>query len=97
MQSIKMMQTAIPNLDALLGGGIPVYSLNILAGQPGAGKTILSQQILFNYAQAHTQAHVLYLGTLSEPPMKIVRYMHHFAFFDVELFGKRVHYQDIGP
>lgn len=35
MQSIKMMQTAIPNLDALLGGGIPVYSLNILAGQPG--------------------------------------------------------------
>ncbi|NEO96981.1 MAG: hypothetical protein F6K56_45575, partial [Moorea sp. SIO3G5] len=48
MPKIKLMPTGVPNLDAVLGGGFPIYSLNILAGAPGTGKTILVQQILFN-------------------------------------------------
>lgn len=94
---MKLIPTGIPNLDIVLGGGVPVYSLNILAGQPGVGKTILSQQMLFNYARLHPNATVLYLVTLSEPAVKVVRYMQYFAFFDGEIFGERVRYQDIGP
>lgn len=96
MQSIKLLPTGIPHLDDILDGGIPIYSLNILGGQPGAGKTILSQHILFNYARTHPNANVLYLSTFSEPLTKVVRYMQHFAFFDSELFGTRVHFEDMG-
>lgn len=97
MSNIKLMRTGVPNLDAVVGGGIPVYSLNIVAGQPGTGKTILVQEILFNHIRNHRAAKVLYLTTLSEPTLKVVRYMQCFAFFDVEVFGEQVLYQDVGP
>jgi circadian clock protein KaiC len=96
MQPIKLMPTGIPNMDEVLGGGLPIYSLNILAGQPGTGKTILSQQMLFNFARLHPDVSVLSLVTLSEPMVKVVRYMQYFTFFDAEVFGERVHYRDIG-
>jgi len=97
MPDLKLMPTGVPNLDTLMGGGIPVYSLNIVAGQPGTGKTILVQQMLFNHIRSHSTSKVLYLTTLSEPTLKVVRYMQRFSFFDVETFGEQVLYQDIGP
>ncbi|MBD2742255.1 ATPase domain-containing protein [Coleofasciculus sp. FACHB-1120] len=97
MSNIKLIPTGVPNLDAVMGGGIPVYSLNIVAGQPGTGKTILVQQMLFNHIRNHSTAKVLYLTTLSEPTLKVVRYMQCFSFFDAEVFGEQVLYQDIGP
>ncbi|NEP14657.1 MAG: AAA family ATPase [Symploca sp. SIO2C1] len=96
MQKIKLMSTGIPNLDTVLGGGIPVYSLNIIAGAPGSGKTILVQQMMFNYIHTHKAAKTLYLSTLSEPSLKVVRYMQRFDFFDAEAFGERMIYADIG-
>ena len=96
MSDIKLLPTYVPNLDAVLGGGIPIYSLNIVAGSPGSGKTILVQQILFSHIQRHQGAKALYLSTLSEPSMKVVRYMQYFQFFDAKAFGERVIYQDLG-
>ncbi|AKG20069.1 ATPase domain-containing protein [Calothrix sp. 336/3] len=96
MPDIRLMSTGVPNLDAVLGGGIPVYSLNILAGSPGSGKTILAQQILFNSIQHHPQTKGIYLSTLSEPSVKVVRYMQYFDFFDGAAFGEQVIYRDLG-
>lgn len=96
MPEIKLLPTSVPNLDAVLGGGIPAYSLNVIAGSPGSGKTILAQQILFSYIQNQSEAKALYLSTLSEPSMKVVRYMQYFSFFDGAVFGERVIYQDVG-
>ncbi|MEO0373616.1 MAG: ATPase domain-containing protein [Cyanobacteria bacterium P01_A01_bin.17] len=96
MPEIKLLPTCVPNLDAVLGGGIPIYSLNIVAGSPGSGKTILVQQILFSHIQKHPDAKALYLSTLSEPSMKVVRYMQYFQFFDAKAFGERVIYHDLG-
>lgn len=96
MPEIKLLPTSVPNLDAVLGGGIPAYSLNVIAGSPGSGKTILAQQILFSYIQNQSEAKALYLSTLSEPSMKVVRYMQYFSFFDGTVFGERVIYQDVG-
>ena len=90
------MSTGVTNLDAVLGGGIPVYSLNILAGSPGSGKTILAQQILFNFIRSRPDAKGIYLTTLSEPSVKVVRYMQYFDFFDGAAFGERVIYRDLG-
>lgn len=96
MPEIKLLPTRVPNLDAVLGGGIPAYSLNILAGSPGSGKTILAQQILFSYIHDQPGAKALYLSTLSEPSMKVVRYMQYFSFFDGAVFGEQVIYNDVG-
>lgn len=93
---IKLLCTHVPNLDEVLGGGVPVYSLNIIAGAPGSGKTILAQQLLFGHVRANPQATGLYLTTLSEPIVKVVRYMQQFGFFDGELFGQRVVFGDSG-
>ncbi|MBW4576670.1 MAG: AAA family ATPase [Aphanothece sp. CMT-3BRIN-NPC111] len=97
MSNIKLMPAGVPNLDAVMGGGIPIYSLNIVAGQPGTGKTIMVQQMLFNHIRNNSNAKALYLTTLSEPTLKVVRYMQCFTFFDVDAFGEQVLYQDIGP
>jgi circadian clock protein KaiC len=96
LPAMQLLPTGVPNLDAVLGGGVPVYSLNIIAGAPGTGKTILAQQMLFRHICNGSASATLYLTTLSEPTMKVVRYMQHFAFFDTNAFGEQVRYQDLG-
>ncbi|PON10589.1 recombinase RecA, partial [Candidatus Entotheonella serta] len=39
---------------------------------------------------------MLYCVTLSEPLVKVVRYMQQFAFFDADMFGEQVRYHDLG-
>ncbi len=92
--SYRLFSTGVPPLDRILGGGIPPYSVVIVAGEPGTGKTILSQQILF--ANASTERKAVYLTTLSESPMKAARYQSGFDFFDPAKFGESVIYMDVG-
>ena len=96
MTEIMTLHTDVPHLEKLLGGGIPKYSLNVIAGQPGTGKTILAHQIVFNHARNGSEAKALILTTLSEPIMKMVRYMQQFEFFNQSLFNDRIICQDIG-
>ena len=72
--------TGVPGLDIVLGGGLPEYSFNLIAGAPGAGKTTLAQQILFANATADRPA--LYFTVLGEPSVKLMRYQSQFSFFD---------------
>ena len=44
---IKRLATGVPGLDELLGGGIPEFSFNLIAGAPGSGKTTLAHQLMF--------------------------------------------------
>ncbi len=66
----------------------------MIAGSPGTGKTILSQQII--HANASPTRKALCLTSLSEPPLKMLRYMQKFAFFDAQKLGSSVIYLDIG-
>jgi circadian clock protein KaiC len=81
-------------LDAVLGGGLPRYSTVVVSGLPGTGKTILSQQAAFANAQAGRTC--LYLTTLSEPPLKMLRFLQDFTFFQPDLFETKVLYRDVG-
>ena len=48
--AIRRLPTGVPGLDEILGGGLPEFSFNLIAGAPGAGKTTLAQQIMFALA-----------------------------------------------
>jgi circadian clock protein KaiC len=78
--TIRKLPTGVPGLDEILGGGLPEYSFNILAGAPGGGKTTLAHQILFANASAERPA--LYFTVLGEPALKMLRYQQQFKFFD---------------
>ncbi len=94
--STDLIKTGIFNLDTILGGGLPAYSLNVLAGPPGVGKTILAQQILFSVARANPGAKVIYMSTLSEPVVKVMRFVRQFDFYDQEIFEQQLIYRDLG-
>ena len=83
-----------PQLDQVLGGGLPSNGINLIIGAPGTGKTILSQQYTFH--NATTERPALYLSTVSEPFDKIVRYGQALDFFDGAAIGRRVFYEDLG-
>jgi circadian clock protein KaiC len=92
---VERLETGIPGLDQVLQDGIPRYSTILIAGSPGSGKTILCQNILFNFNKA-TGLNVLYLSTISEPQIKVINYQQQFSFFNAEAFMDSVIYQDIG-
>jgi len=81
-------------LDAILGGGLPERSLSVIAGAPGVGKTVFALQLLFEFARQNKRA--VFFTTLSEPSLKMLRYMQQFAFFDAELLNERVTFVDLG-
>jgi len=78
--TINRLATGVPGLDEVLGGGLPEFSFNVLAGSPGSGKTTLAHQIMFALATPERPA--LYFTVLGEPPLKMLRYQQQFDFFD---------------
>jgi circadian clock protein KaiC len=70
--TINSLATGVPGLDDVLGGGLPELSFNLIAGQPGCGKTTLAHQIMFAVATPERPA--LYLTVLAEPPLKMLRH-----------------------
>jgi circadian clock protein KaiC len=79
--SIRRLPSGVHGLDAVLGGGIPEFSFNLIGGAPGTGKTTLVQQIMFSLASAERPA--LFFSVLGEPPIKMLRYQQQFEFFDL--------------
>jgi circadian clock protein KaiC len=77
---IRLLPTGVPGLDAVLGGGVPEFSFNLIAGAPGSGKTTLAQHIMFDLASPARPA--VYFTVLGEPPVKMLRYQQQFTFFD---------------
>lgn len=87
---IHRLHTGVPGLDEVLGGGLPEFSFNLLAGSPGSGKTTLAHQMMFALATPERPA--LYFTVLGEPPLKMLRYQQQFDFFDSEKINHAVHF-----
>jgi circadian clock protein KaiC len=92
--TIPRLETGIANLDAVLHGGMPQGVVTVLAGPPGSGKTILTQQICFHHASQGGR--VLYFNTLSQPTAKTLLYLQPFTFFDQALIEDRIRFIDLG-
>lgn len=80
----------VPNLDLVLGGGLPRGALVIVAGPPGSGKTTLANQMAF--AAAHSGRKAMVLTALSEPTSKLIDHLRSFSFFDEDLLGETVQF-----
>ncbi len=78
--TIHKLPTGVPGLDDILGGGLPEFSFNIIAGAPGCGKTTLAHQFIF--ANATPEHPALYFTVLGEPALKMLRYQQQYTFFE---------------
>src|ERR1700704_1365496 len=88
--AIRRLSTGVPGLDQILGGGLPEFSFNLIAGAPGSGKTTLAQQIMFALSGPDRPA--LYFTVVGEPPLKMLRYQQQFSFFDSARVNESVRY-----
>src|SRR5437868_13668085 len=91
--TIHRLATGVPGLDAILGGGLPEFSFNLIAGPPGSGKTTLAHQIMFALATPERPA--LYFTVLGEPPLKMLRYQQQFDFFDSDKVNSCVRFVNL--
>lgn len=90
---IHLLSTGVPGLDEVLQGGLPQYSLNLIAGSPGSGKTTLAHQIMFHLARDNAQA--LYFTAVGEPLLKMLRYQQQFKFFDPARINKSIFFMSL--
>lgn len=91
--SIRRLATGVPGLDNLLGGGLPEFSFNLIAGTPGSGKTTLAHQIMFSLANPKNRA--LFFTVLGEPALKMLRYQQQFPFFDIDKVNRSIRYVNL--
>ncbi len=87
---VSQLPTGVPGLDEILGGGLPKYSFNIIAGAPGCGKTTLAHQFMF--ANATEERPAIYFTVLGEPALKMLRYQQQYPFFEIERLNKDVRF-----
>lgn len=90
---INRLSTGVPGLDEILGGGLPEFSFNLIAGQPGCGKTTLAHQIMFALATPERPA--IYFTVLGEPPLKMLRYQQQFEFFDTAAINRTIRFVNL--
>ena len=87
---IRKLPTGVPGLDEILGGGLPEFSFNIIAGSPGSGKTTMAHQFVF--ANATPEHPALYFTVLGEPALKMLRYQQQYTFFDLSSLNRSVRF-----
>ena len=82
--------TGVPGLDRILEGGLLVAGVYIVQGPPGAGKTILANQICFHHASTGQRA--VYVTLLAESHSRLFAHLRRMAFFDESAIPDRVYY-----
>jgi circadian clock protein KaiC len=91
--TINRLSTGVPGLDQVLGGGLPEFSFNLIAGPPGCGKTTLAHQMMFTLATPERPA--IYFTVLGEPPLKMLRYQQQFDYFDSEAINRSIRFVNL--
>ena len=84
------LPSGVAGLDTLLMGGFIRNGLYIIYGAPGAGKTILSNQIC--YAHAATGGRALYVTLLSEQHERLLANLREMSFFDETKVAREITY-----
>lgn len=87
---LERVATGIDGVDRIIHGGIFKGGIYVLSGVPGAGKTILANQMCFSFARRGKKA--LYVTLLAETHGRMLGQLRPFKFFDPAALGSRVRY-----
>lgn len=90
-QSImERISTGIPGLDKVLQGGLPVGSVFIVQGSPGAGKTVMANQICFQHATGGGRA--VYATLLAESHDRLLKHLSPMEFYQGDHVPSSIYY-----
>lgn len=87
---VGRVPTGVPGLDVVTGGGLLKAGVYILQGTPGAGKTILANQICFNHIAAGGR--VVYVTMLAESHARLMQHLQTLAFYDESAIPEAIYY-----
>ncbi len=90
LQHLERISSGVAGLDTVLQGGFLVGGSYIIAGQPGAGKTTLSNQLCFAHVAAGGRA--VYVSLLTETHDRLFLHLDGFNFFTREPIGDQIYY-----
>jgi circadian clock protein KaiC len=87
---LERIPTGVPGLDTVLSGGLLCGGIFIVEGSPGAGKTILGNQICFHHAANGRCA--LYVTLLTESHARMLLHIGQLGFFEETVIPHRLYY-----
>jgi circadian clock protein KaiC len=90
--AFKRVTSGISGLDIILGGGFMRGGIYIIQGDPGAGKTILTNQICFNHIASVEEGSALFVTLLAENHARMIGNLRRLTFFDAGLIPDRLTY-----
>src|SRR5919107_2877254 len=90
LPTIERVPSGVPGLDTILRGGFPKGGIHMLQGTPGAGKTILGNQLCYRHAAAGGRA--LYATLLAESHARMLLHLGTLRFFDASRLPDQVSY-----
>ena len=86
----RRLLSGIAGLDTILGGGFMLGGLYIVQGAPGAGKTILANQICFHHVARGGRA--MFVTLLAENHARMIANLAQLSFFDEKRIGAELTY-----
>ena len=87
---LERFPTGVTGLDTVLQGGFFKGGLYLIAGEPGTGKTILSNQLAFHHVA--NGGHAVYVTLLVETHGRMLAHMQSLGFFAAAEVGRTLHY-----
>lgn len=87
---LRRVPTGVPGLDRVLHGGLFAGAAYIVRGTPGAGKTILANQICVHHAREGGRA--LFVTLLAENHARMIQHMERLDFYEPGLVPGQLYY-----
>ncbi|HET6803920.1 MAG TPA: ATPase domain-containing protein [Frateuria sp.] len=88
--TLQRISTGVPGLDQILDGGLFGGAVYIVRGSPGAGKTILANQVCFHHVGHGGRA--LFVTLLAESHARMLQHMAGMSFYNAEAIPGSLYY-----
>ncbi len=87
---LERLASGVAGIDTILHGGLFKGGLYMIIGEPGTGKTILSNQLCFNHVANGGRA--VYVTLLVETHGRMLSHLSALTFFDPVVIGQSIQY-----